>query len=105
MATKKARGPRKSKSAVKPVSKVSKPRVVADVLPPEEASFPTLPFEIDPRKIEASLNKLKDQMVTLHAVLRTGSATPMQERYLAKTKPAYADYMRRVPGFFPWTKP
>ena len=34
-----------------------------------------------------------------------GSATPMQERYLAKTKPAYADYMRRVPGFFPWTKP
>jgi len=34
-----------------------------------------------------------------------GSATPMQERYLAKTKPAYADYMRRVPAFFPWTRP
>ena len=34
-----------------------------------------------------------------------GSATPMQERYLAKTKPAYADYMRRVPAFFPWGKP
>ena len=34
-----------------------------------------------------------------------GSATPMQERYLAKTKPAYADYMRRVPSFFPWGKP
>ena len=33
-----------------------------------------------------------------------GSATPMQERYLAKTKPAYADYMRRVPAFFPWGK-
>jgi steroid 5-alpha reductase family enzyme len=37
--------------------------------------------------------------------MRTGSATPMQERYLAKTKPAYADYMRRVPRFFPWGKP
>ena len=34
-----------------------------------------------------------------------GSATPMQERYLAKTKPGYADYMRRVPAFFPWGKP
>ena len=30
-----------------------------------------------------------------------GSATPMQERYLAKTKPGYADYARRVPKFFP----
>ena len=37
--------------------------------------------------------------------MRAGSATPMQERYLAKTKPAYADYMRRVPCFFPWGKP
>jgi steroid 5-alpha reductase family enzyme len=34
-----------------------------------------------------------------------GSATPMQERYLAKTKPAYADYARRVPAFFPWSRP
>lgn len=34
-----------------------------------------------------------------------GSATPMQERYLAKNKPGYADYMTRVPGFFPWGKP
>lgn len=34
--------------------------------------------------------------------MSAGSATPMQERYLAKTKPAYADYMRRVPTFFPW---
>ena len=33
-----------------------------------------------------------------------GSATPMQERYLAKSKPAYADYMARVPRFFPWSK-
>jgi steroid 5-alpha reductase family enzyme len=31
-----------------------------------------------------------------------GSAAPMQERYLMKTKPAYADYMRRVPAFIPW---
>lgn len=36
--------------------------------------------------------------------MSTGSATPMQERYLAKTKPHYADYMRRVPSFFPWGK-
>ena len=35
----------------------------------------------------------------------SGSATPMQERYLARTKPAYADYMARVPKFFPWGKP
>jgi steroid 5-alpha reductase family enzyme len=34
-----------------------------------------------------------------------GSATPMQDRYLAKTKPAYAEYMRRVPTFFPWGTP
>lgn len=37
--------------------------------------------------------------------MSAGSATPMQERYLQKTKPTYADYMRRVPVFFPWTKP
>lgn len=37
--------------------------------------------------------------------MSAGSATPMQERYLAKTKPTYADYMRRVPVFFPWGKP
>ena len=37
--------------------------------------------------------------------MSAGSATPMQERYLAKTKPAYAGYMRRVPCFFPWGKP
>ncbi len=37
--------------------------------------------------------------------MSAGSATPMQERYLQKSKPAYADYMRRVPVFFPWTRP
>jgi steroid 5-alpha reductase family enzyme len=37
--------------------------------------------------------------------MSAGSATPMQDRYLAKTKPAYADYMRRVPTFFPWSRP
>ncbi len=67
MATKKARGPKKSKSAVKvvktPVTEVRpKPKVGKIV---EENASPTLPFEIDPRKIEASLNKLKDQVVTL----------------------------------------
>lgn len=52
MATKKARGPKKPKSAV-------------TVVKPDRAPSPTLPIEIDPRKIEASLNKLKDQVVTL----------------------------------------
>jgi steroid 5-alpha reductase family enzyme len=37
--------------------------------------------------------------------MSAGSATPMQERYLARTKPTYADYMARVPAFFPWGKP
>lgn len=37
--------------------------------------------------------------------MHSGSATPMQERYLQKTKPAYVEYMRRVPLFFPWTRP
>lgn len=36
--------------------------------------------------------------------MAAGSATPMQERYLAKTKPGYASYVARVPAFFPWTK-
>jgi len=36
--------------------------------------------------------------------MAAGSATPMQERYLAKSKPGYADYMARVPKFFPWGK-
>ena len=57
MATKKASGSKKSKSV-----KVTKPKEQ-----PVEAIpvSPTLPFEIDPQKIEASLNKLKDQVVTL----------------------------------------
>jgi steroid 5-alpha reductase family enzyme len=37
--------------------------------------------------------------------MSVGSATPMQERYMAKTKPSYAAYMARVPTFFPWGKP
>lgn len=37
--------------------------------------------------------------------MSAGSATPMQERYLQKAKPAYAHYMQRVPVFFPWTRP
>ncbi len=37
--------------------------------------------------------------------MSSGSATPMQERYMAKTKPAYATYMASVPRFFPWSKP
>lgn len=37
--------------------------------------------------------------------MSAGSATPMQERYLHKTKPAYAAYMQRVPAFYPWGRP
>jgi steroid 5-alpha reductase family enzyme len=37
--------------------------------------------------------------------MSAGSATPMQERYMAKTKPGYAAYVARVPTFFPWGKP
>ncbi len=37
--------------------------------------------------------------------MSAGSATPMQERYMAKNKPGYAAYMARVPKFFPWSKP
>lgn len=37
--------------------------------------------------------------------MAAGSATPMQERYLAKTKPGYAEYATRVPSFFPWSRP
>jgi steroid 5-alpha reductase family enzyme len=37
--------------------------------------------------------------------MSAGSATPMQDRYLQKTKPAYAAYMQRVPAFFPWSRP
>ncbi len=61
---------KKPKSPVKaPVVKVVPP--VRPEIDPErppvhpEQSRGTLPFEIDPRKIEASLNKLKDQVVTL----------------------------------------
>lgn len=34
-----------------------------------------------------------------------GSATPMQERYLAKKKPGYDAYIARVPKFFPRLPP
>ncbi|MFN0164275.1 MAG: DUF1295 domain-containing protein [Burkholderiales bacterium] len=33
------------------------------------------------------------------------SATPMQERYLMKSKPGFAEYAARVPRFVPWTRP
>lgn len=61
MATKKAGAPRKAKSTVKP-RKPKKPAVDVTI---EAGGPPTLPFEIDPQKIEASLNKLKEQVVTL----------------------------------------
>ncbi len=61
MATKKAAGTKRSKSAVK----ASKPKPKERLVEAKASSSPTLPFEIDPRKIEASLNKLKEQVVTL----------------------------------------
>ena len=59
-----------SKSPKKVLVKVPVVKVVGKPLskkkePLEAPASPTLPFEIDPRKIEASLNKLKDQVVTL----------------------------------------
>jgi steroid 5-alpha reductase family enzyme len=33
--------------------------------------------------------------------MNQGSAASMTERYMLKTKPGYADYMARVPAFFP----
>ncbi len=62
MATKKARGPKRSKAPVK-VTPPKKEAVVEKE--PVEASAPALPFEIDPQKVEASLLKLRDQVVTL----------------------------------------
>jgi tetratricopeptide (TPR) repeat protein len=64
MATKKAGAPRKGKSTVKS-GKTKKPVRVVKEVTIEPPGPPTLPFEIDPQKIEASLNKLKDQVVTL----------------------------------------
>lgn len=76
MATKKARAPKKAKSAVKEAKPAPKPSSkppakTGAVLPPEspEEAAPAvpfeLPFEIDSQKIEQSLNKLKEQVVTL----------------------------------------
>lgn len=60
MATKKAPRPRPQKNrAAKPKKAPLRPAPKA--LPPG----PTLPFEIDPKKLEASLLKLRDQVVTL----------------------------------------
>lgn len=63
MATKKSRAGAKKKPARKPVPK---PKSVKRVVTPEVVdSAPVLPFEIDPRKVEESLQKLKSQVVTL----------------------------------------
>lgn len=70
MATKKARAPKKAKST-KPAPKPSPktPVILPPESPEEAASAPAvpfeLPFEIDSQKIEQSLNKLKEQVVTL----------------------------------------
>lgn len=58
MATKKtgAPAPKKAKRA---------PRAPAKKAPPTKASGPTLPFEIDPKKLEASLATLREQVVGL----------------------------------------
>ena len=59
MATKKGGGTKRPKSAVKATPARRQP--VAEA----EKKGPTLPFEIDPKKIEASLNKLREQVVSL----------------------------------------
>ncbi len=60
MATKKAGAPKKKKSQVTKAKRPA-PRPALEALP----EGPTLPFEIDPKKVEASLLKLRDQVVTL----------------------------------------
>lgn len=75
MATKKVR-------TVKKVSKPKKPSKPVIVLEPEKQRAPlALPFEIDPQKIEASLNKLKDQVVTL---ARKGRYTKVRFKFRGK---------------------
>lgn len=59
MATKKVRTTKKVSKPKKP----SRPVVVVEPRQPREPL--ALPFEIDPQKIEASLNKLKTQVVSL----------------------------------------
>ncbi len=60
MATKKRRSPSKK------VVKRAEPEIVVTARPvAKENKGPALPFEIDPTKIEASLNKLRDQVVSL----------------------------------------
>lgn len=82
MATKKAGAPRKAKSAVKaPRTKRRAPARAVDEVKVEPGTPPTLPFEIDPQKIEASLNKLKEQVVTL---ARKGRYTKVRFKFRGK---------------------
>lgn len=59
----------------KPAPRAARPEAIPD------AGGPTLPFEIDPKKIEASLNKLKDQVVTL---AKKGRYTKVRFRFRGK---------------------
>ncbi len=72
MATKKLRTAPKKKSAPKAAPK-PKPRAVT--------AQPVLPFEIDPARIEASLNKLKDQVVR---VAKKGRYTKVRFKFRGK---------------------
>ncbi len=72
MATKKVR------AAKKPApKKVVKPVIVVEARP----SAPALPFEIDPRKVEASLNKLKEQVVS---IAKKGRYTKVRFKFRGK---------------------
>jgi tetratricopeptide (TPR) repeat protein len=62
MATKKAPRPRPKKT---PARAAAPKRPPAKPAPQALPAGPTLPFEIDPRKLEASLLKLRDQVVSL----------------------------------------
>ena len=68
MATKKAGSSKRPKTVKSVVKPKPKKQAVVEVMrdePLEATASPALPFEIDPQKIEASLIKLRDQVVTL----------------------------------------
>lgn len=77
MATKKPKAGAK-KPTRKPAPPVKKPTPPS---PKEEGPSLALPFEIDPKKIEDSLNKLKEQVVTL---AKKGRYTKVRFRFRGK---------------------
>jgi tetratricopeptide (TPR) repeat protein len=58
---------RPARPARKPAAKPAEPEPAGDEAPPADEPLPrgTLPFEIDPKKVEESLKKFRDQLVQL----------------------------------------